>query len=162
MAIIEVEKLKTEEKKPKEPVRVRGLPFFPHFLLREVVVMCLIAGALILLASFYPASLQKPADPFKTPPSIYPEWYFLYVFGFLKFFTAENIHNLIRIRIDPEIAKGLGVILPMVVWYGLLILVPFIDRNPSSELRKRKVAVALGIIALLGVLYFTYYSIVYH
>lgn len=151
MAIIEVEKHEVEEK--QEPVRVRGLPFFPHFLLREVVVMCLIAGMLILLASIYPASLLKPADPFDTPSPIFPEWYFLYVFGFLKFWTWD---------LGPIPAKIVGVTVPMVLWYGLLLLVPFIDRNPSTELRKRKVAVALGVIALIGVLYFTYYSIVYH
>lgn len=151
MAIIEVEKHKVEEK--QEPVRVRGLPFFPHFLLREVVVMCMIAGMLILLASIYPASLLKPADPFDTPSPIFPEWYFLYVFGFLKFWTWD---------VGPIPAKIVGVTVPMVLWYGLLILVPFIDRNPSTELRKRKVAVALGVIALAAVLYFTYYSIVYH
>ena len=151
MAIIEVEKHEVEEK--QEPVRVRGLPFFPHFLLREVVVMCLIAGMLILLASIYPASLLKPADPFDTPSPIFPEWYFLYVFGFLKFWTWD---------LGPIPAKIVGVTVPMVLWYGLLILVPFIDRNPSTEFRKRKVAVALGVIALIGVLYFTYYSIVYH
>ncbi|MFZ2409971.1 MAG: hypothetical protein WAW23_00205 [Candidatus Methanoperedens sp.] len=153
MAIIEVEKHEVEEERKLEPVRVRGLPFFPHFLLREVVVMCLIAGGLILLASIYPAGLLKPADPFDTPSPIYPEWYFLYVFGFLKFWTWD---------IGPIPAKIIGVTVPMVLWYGLLILVPFIDRNPSSDIRKRKLAVTLGIIALIGVLYFTYYSIVYH
>jgi len=152
MAIIEVEKHEVEEQK-QEPVRVRGLPFFPHFLLREVVVMCLIAGGLIFLASIYPTSLLKPADPFETPSPIYPEWYFLYVFGFLKFWTWD---------IGPIPAKIIGVTVPMVLWYGILILVPFIDRNPSTDIRKRKVAVALGIIVLIGILYFTYYSIVYH
>lgn len=152
MAIIEVEKHEVEEQKP-EVIRVRGLPFFPHFLLREVVVMCIIAGALILLASIYPASLQKPADPFETPPSIYPEWYFLYVFGFLKFWTWD---------VGPIPAKIVGVTVPMVLWYGLLFLVPFIDKNPSTEIRKRPVAIALGVIALIAVLFFTYYSIVKH
>src|SRR5512136_716148 len=132
MALIEVEKHEVEEEGPSEPVRVRGLPFFPHFVLREVVVMCLIAGSLILLASLFPASLLKPADPFDTPTPIYPEWYFLYVFGFLKFWTFD---------VGPLPAKIVGVTVPMILWYGLLILVPFIDRNPSSDIRKRKIAV---------------------
>ncbi|NJD75850.1 MAG: hypothetical protein FIB08_01955 [Candidatus Methanoperedens sp.] len=152
MAMTNKELHGTEEHE-HEPVRIRGLPFFPHFLLREVVVMCLVAGSLILLASVYPAGLLKPADPFDTPSPIYPEWYFLYVFGFLKFWTYN---------IGPIEAKIIGVTVPMVLWYGLLILVPFIDRNPSTDIRKRKIAVVLGIIALLGILYFTYYSIVYH
>jgi cytochrome b6-f complex subunit 4 len=151
MALIEVEKHEVEEQS-NEPVRVRGLPFFPHFVLREVVVMCLITGSLILLASLYPASLLKPADPFDTPTPIYPEWYFLYVFGFLKFWTFD---------VGPIPAKIIGVSAPMILWYGLLILVPFIDRNPSSDIRKRKIAVALGVIALIGVLVFTYYGIVH-
>ncbi len=137
----------------QQPVRVRGLPFFPHFLLREVVVMCLVAGSLVWLASVFPAGLLKPADPFETPSPIYPEWYFLYVFGFLKFWTWN---------VGPIEAKVIGVTLPMVVWYGLLFLVPFIDRNPSTDIRKRKVAIALGMIAVLGILYFTYFSIVHH
>ncbi len=152
MTIIEVEKHEIEEEH-HEPVRVRGLPFFPHFVLREVVVMCIITGSLFLLASIYPAGLLKPSDPFDTPSPIYPEWYFLYVFGFLKFWTWN---------IGPIPAKIIGVTLPMVVWYGLLILVPFIDRNPSTDIRHRKVAVALGVIAVLGVLYFSYYSIIHH
>ncbi|KCZ71206.1 cytochrome b subunit of the bc complex [Candidatus Methanoperedens nitroreducens] len=154
MALIEVERPETEVKEERqEPVRVRGLPFFPHFVLREVVVMCIIAGSLVLLASVYPAGLLEPADPFDTPSPIFPEWYFLYVFGFLKFWTWD---------IGPVPAKIIGVTVPMVLWYGLLMLVPFIDRNPSTDIRKRKVAVTLGVIALLGVLFFTYYSIVFH
>ncbi len=152
MAMIEVEKQEMDEEN-HEPVRVRGLPFFPHFLLREVVVMCIVAGSILMLASIYPAGLLKPADPFDTPSPIYPEWYFLYVFGFLKFWIWD---------IGPIPAKIIGVTLPMVAWYGLLILVPFIDRNPSTDIRKRKVAIALGVIAILGVLYFTYYSIIHH
>ncbi len=152
MSAIDLRNQKTQENKT-EPVRIRGLPFFPHFLLREVVVMCLVAGSLIYLASVYPAGLLKPADPFDTPSPIYPEWYFLYVFGFLKFWTYN---------IGPIEAKIIGVTVPMVLWYGLLILVPFIDRNPSADIRKRKFAVVLGIIALIGILYFTYYSIVHH
>lgn len=147
---LKVQKINEQE---KEPLRVRGLPFFPHFLLREVVVMCLVAASLVYLASIFPAGLLKPADPFDTPSPIYPEWYFLYVFGFLKFWTWN---------IGPIEAKTIGVTLPMVFWYGLLFLVPFIDRNPSAELGKRKFAVALGVIAVLGILYFTYFSIIHH
>ncbi len=150
MELIEIEHEEAVEEKEREPIRITGLPFFPHFLLREVVVMCLIAGSLVLLASVYPAGLLSPADPFTTPAPIYPEWYFLYVFGFLKFWTYD---------IGPIPAKIIGVALSMVVWYGLLILVPFIDRNPSSDIRRRKIAVALGVIALLGILFFTYYGI---
>ncbi len=152
MALIEIERKEAIEEQKREPVRVTGLPFFPHFLLREVVVMCLIAGSLILLASVYPAGLLEPADPFTTPTPIYPEWYFLYVFGFLKFWTYD---------IGPIPAKVIGVTVPMVLWYGLLILVPFIDRNPSTDIRKRKIAVALGVIALIAVLALTYYGIVH-
>ncbi len=155
MAIIEVEKVKDVEKeeKPQEPIRVRGLPFFPHFVLREVVVMCIVTGVLILLASIYPASLLEPADPFNTPSPIYPEWYFLYVFGFLKFWTFD---------IGPIPAKYIGITVPMVLFYLVLILVPFIDRNPHTEIRKRKTAITIGVIVLLLILYFTYYSIVHH
>jgi len=152
MALTKIKNHEIDELNP-EPVRVRGLAFFPHFLLREIVVMCLVAGSLVYLASVFPAGLQKPADPFDTPSPIYPEWYFLYVFGFLKFWTWN---------IGPIEAKVIGVTLPMVIWYGILFLVPFIDRNPSTDIRKRKVAVTLGVIAMLGVLYFTYYSIVHH
>ena len=152
MALIEIERKEAVEEQKQEPVRVTGLPFFPHFLLREVVVMCLIAGSLILLASVYPAGLLQPADPFTTPTPIYPEWYFLYVFGFLKFWTYN---------IGPIPAKVVGVTVSMVLWYGLLILVPFIDRNPSTDIRKRKIAVALGIIALIAILGLTYYGIVF-
>ncbi|MBE0522106.1 MAG: hypothetical protein IBX39_07560 [Candidatus Methanoperedenaceae archaeon] len=153
MALIEKEgeeKMNTQE---KQPLRVRGFPFFPHFLLREVVVMCIVAGSILILASMFPAGLLEPADPFVTPSPIFPEWYYLYVFGFLKFWTFD---------VGPFPANIIGVTLPMVVWYGLLIIVPFIDRNPSTELKDRKFAVSMGVLVLLGILYFTYYSIVNH
>lgn len=131
---------------------IQGIPFFPHQLLREAVVVFMVLGALLLLASKYPASLLEPANPYQTPAPIYPEWYFLYVFGFLKFWTLD---------IGPIPAKTIGITFSMVLWYLLLIAVPFIDRNPETDPRRRPIATALGVLVLLGILFFTYYGIVH-
>jgi quinol-cytochrome oxidoreductase complex cytochrome b subunit len=133
-------------------MRVRGLAFFPNFLLREVVIMFTTAASIFLLASLFPASLLEPANPFETPKPIFPEWYFLYVYGFLKFWTWD---------IGPLKAKTLGIIISMVLFPLLLFLVPFIDRNPEVNLKRRPIAVLLGVITVAAVLFFTIYGIIF-
>jgi quinol-cytochrome oxidoreductase complex cytochrome b subunit len=83
-----------------------------------------VLSLITVLVIFFPASLEPKADPIKTPEGIKPEWYFLWFYAFLFY-------------VPPII----GVLAP-VVGIILLMLLPFLDKNPYRKPSKRPVAVA--------------------
>jgi quinol-cytochrome oxidoreductase complex cytochrome b subunit len=115
----------------------RLLPFFPHYVLDEIIAWYVMLAVLIVLASTLPVGLEEPANPLHTPEHTKPEWYFLFLYQGLK--------------VVPRIV---GVTLPIVGGL-LLLLLPFIDRNPQRSPRRRPVAIAIGIVCLIGIIVFT-------
>jgi ubiquinol-cytochrome c reductase cytochrome b subunit len=110
------------------------LPFFPNYVLDEVIAWYGMLAILVILASLLPAGLEEPADPLRTPEHIKPEWYFLFLYQGLKY-----------------VPRIVGVMAPIAG--GLLLLVlPFIDRNPQHAPRRRPIAIAIGIITLIGII----------
>lgn len=132
-------KVEVEKKKdaPAEPDKKKLLPFFPNYLLDEVIAWYIMLAALIVLASLFPAGLEEPADPLRTPEHTKPEWYFLFLYQGLK--------------IVPRIV---GVVAPLIGGLVLLLL-PFIDRNPHLAAHKRPVAITVGALSLIGIVAFT-------
>ncbi|KAB2879006.1 cytochrome bc complex cytochrome b subunit [bacterium] len=105
------------------PAHVRKtMPFFPNFLLRDLLFWLIVLNILAILAVFFPWELGKKADAFASAPAgIKPEWYFLFMFQTLKYIPAHVFF------IDGEV---LGVLLFGIG--GLLwILVPFWDKKSS-------------------------------
>lgn len=121
----------------KDPEEEDLLPFFPHYILDEVIAWYVMLGVLVVLASMFPAGLEEKADALRTPPHIKPEWYFLSLYQALKL-----------------VPRTVGVLAPMV---GLVILffLPFIDRNPEVAPRKRPVAVSIALIVLAAIIALT-------
>jgi ubiquinol-cytochrome c reductase cytochrome b subunit len=105
-------------------------PFFPHYVLDEVIAWYAVLAVLVILASVLPAGLDDKANALETPPHIKPEWYFLSVYELLK--------------LVPRIA---GIILPGIA-LGILALLPFLDRNPEVRPRKRPIALGIGFLTL--------------
>lgn len=122
-----------EREQKEEP----ALPFYPHYVLSEAIAWYIILGILIILASLFPAGLEEKADPLVTPQHIKPEWYFLAVYQFLKL-----------------VPRTVGVTLPMA---GLLVLLllPWLDRNPEVQPRKRPFAITMGVLGLIALIAFT-------
>ena len=108
-----------------------AVPFFPHHVLKEGVVFCLLIGALVTLIVLWPVELGEKADPFVTPEGIKPEWYFLPTYQLLKYFP-----------------KTLGLFVSMIPLV-LLLLWPFLDRSPERHPKKRPVAVTIGVLGLV-------------
>jgi cytochrome b6 len=129
---------------------VKGvLPFFPNFLLRDLMGWLLVLAALAALAAFMPAHLGAKADPFASAPvGIRPEWYFMFMFQTLKYLPAHIM------GIEGEIIGVLG----FGVAGMLLALVPFLDKGPPPPGKADKwTFVALGIIAyILALTYLGY------
>jgi ubiquinol-cytochrome c reductase cytochrome b subunit len=113
------------------------LPFFPNYVLDEVIAWYVMLAVLIVLASLFAAGLEEPADPLLTPEHTKPEWYFLFLYQGLK--------------IVPRIVGVMAPLLGAVV----LLMLPFIDRNPHRVPARRRVAIAIGIICVVGIVAFT-------
>jgi cytochrome b6 len=98
----------------------RSMPFFPNFLLRDMIGWYAALGVLGGLAAIFPWELGTKADPFAAAPAgIRPEWYFLFAFQTLKYLPAKILF------LEGEFAGLLGFGAAGVVW----ILVPFLDRR---------------------------------
>ncbi len=129
----------------------RTMPFFPNFLLRDVVGWLCALGVLAALAAYYPAELGEKADPFQPAPiGIKPEWYFMFMFQTLKMLPSHIL------GIEGELVGILG--------FGLgglfLALVPFLDRSTARGERSRLfTSIALAIILYMLVLTYIGYTV---
>ena len=119
------------------------MPFFPNFLLRDLIGWYIALGVLAALAAFDPWELGVKADPFApTPAGIRPEWYFLFLFQTLKLLPAKLLW------IEGEQFGVLVFGAAATLW----VLVPFLDRNPEGRSGKlftfAGVAIVIYIVAM--------------
>ena len=101
------------------------IPFKPVFLSKDVFVMGVYFILFFYLVFYHfefamdPVNFD-PADPLKTPPHIYPEWYFLWSYEILRPFS-----------------KNVGLI-----WFGfaqvIFMMLPFLDRSANVAPASRR------------------------
>jgi quinol-cytochrome oxidoreductase complex cytochrome b subunit len=99
---------------------------WPHMLVRHVVVGLGTVAVVLALGIAFAAPLRGVADPNQTPEPAKAPWYFV------------GLQELLS-RFDPLVA---GILVPAGVIVSLLFL-PYIDRNPATEARNRKVAIVI-------------------
>lgn len=125
--------------------RMKQMPFFPDYLLRDVLVWYIALALLAALAAFYPWELGRKADAFApVPVGIRPEWYFLAMFQTLKLLPSHVL------GIEGEQLGVFGFGLAALV----LLLVPFLDRRSARE-EPSPAFTALGLLALAYLIVFT-------
>ncbi|MBI2817718.1 MAG: cytochrome bc complex cytochrome b subunit [Acidobacteria bacterium] len=129
-------KVEQEIKEGKQPAR--KMPFFPNFMMRDIIGWYAALGVLGALAAIFPWELGVKADPFAPAPAgIRPEWYFLFMFETLKHVPAKVLF------LEGEFA-GIAIFgLATAVW----VLVPFLDRKPHAG-RAGRLFSGLGVFAL--------------
>lgn len=133
------------EKRVKAGERLRQMPFFPNYVLRDVLAWYIALAILAALAAFYPWELGKKADQFAVvPPGIRPEWYFLAMFHTLKLLPS-HILGLEGERVGVA-AFALAAL--------ILVLVPFLDRR-SNRGERSPLFTALAILGLVYLVAFT-------
>src|SRR5262252_716501 len=118
----------------EDPVNPR-LPtqrFYPRQVVMDTIVALLMIIILGLLAHFAPTELGPKADPADTQYIPRPEWYYLPIFQWLKYWRGP--YAIIGIIVIPAITAA------------LLIFVPFIDRR----LERRPIAVGVFVLILGG------------
>lgn len=117
------------------PVRRREgapSPFYPYHAARDVAVVLLVLGLLALLAWQVTPTLEAPADPTDATYTPRPEWYFLGLFQLLKYFPGR--WEVVGAIVLPTLAGA------------LLVLLPWLDRGPERDPRRRPVVMA-GVLA---------------
>lgn len=97
---------------------------WPHLIVRHVVVALGVFALVLGLGVVFRAPLQSLANPNLTPEPAKAPWYFAGLQELLSHF-------------DPLVA---GVLVPTAAVL-LLVLLPYIDRNPATAARLRKVAI---------------------
>ena len=117
---------------PKLPAE----PFYPKQLVMDMGFAMLIIVALGVLAYAWPMDLGPKADPADTQFLPRPEWYYIPVFQYLKYWHGSSA--VLGIPIIPAI---LGL---------LLVGLPFFDRSLERRPWKRPVSIGLISIILLG------------
>ncbi len=144
---------------PKDEKIELGEPFYPNHVTKEIIVAYLTFGALLVLLALVPPHLQPKADPMITPAHIKPEWYFLSMYQVLKLFPAHMplLSNIPVVKVVLGEGRAFSIILQGIAML-VLFLVPFIDRNPERRPGKRPFAIAVGIIAVIGVVLLSFWG----
>jgi cytochrome b6-f complex subunit 4 len=119
------------DKSSRKNANGKFIPFFPDYVLDEMIAWYVALGGLIVLASLFPTGLEEPADPLNTPAHIKPEWFFLFLYQFFKI-----------------VPRTIGVLMPIVAGV-ILLLVPLLDRSPKRAYRERIVPISIGIVVLI-------------
>ncbi len=107
---------------------------WPHLMLQEFGALLLITGLMVIMAVVIHSPLLEPANFNATPNPSKAPWYFLGLQELLSYF-------------DPQIA---GVTIPTIVGMAGFMMIPYVDKNPSTRPSDRKFAIVLYSIFLAG------------
>lgn len=129
-----------------EQLARKAAPFWPNQLFIDVMAMA-VTGAILVALTYrtHGAELFAPADPASNFVAR-PEWYFLFLFQLLKYF-------------EGPLAIIATVILPGAVATFLFAL-PFVDRSPTREAKRRGPVLAGVGLVMVGVVALTALAIV--
>ncbi|MGC2061662.1 MAG: cytochrome b N-terminal domain-containing protein [Thermodesulfovibrionales bacterium] len=111
--------------KPESKQLPKG-PFWPDQVFKDAVTGTAVFILLVGLTVFLPPSYSGQADTLDTSFVPKPEWNFLFLYQALKYFQGS---------LEPIGTAGVPTVLIL-----LLVLLPFIDRNPERNPFRRPVA----------------------
>jgi ubiquinol-cytochrome c reductase cytochrome b subunit len=124
---------------PTAPVQTAEM-FYPRQVLMDLSLTTLLIAALAFLSVLYPVNLGPPANPADTQYIPRPEWYYLPIFQWLKYWHGSL--SVVGVLVIP------GIVI------AAIIALPFLDRSVERRPWKRPTAmtayafVALSLIGL--------------
>jgi menaquinol-cytochrome c reductase cytochrome b/c subunit len=123
-------------------LKSQGKPFFPYAVAKDSLMAVFVLAVIILMAILFGAELGPKADPTTTTYTPRPEWYFFFLF------------ELLRVVKPPELVFLATIGIPTLCLVMLLLL-PFIDRNPERHPLRRPIATLTGIAVIAAMTYLT-------
>jgi len=108
---------------------------YPEHTARIAVGAVILSALMIWLSLRFPAPLEPRANPMDTAYKPHPDFYVLWLHELVDFFP-------------PHLEFFGSFVLPTLLVF-LLLLVPFIERNPERQARKRLTALTTGTLILL-------------
>ncbi|MFQ5522930.1 MAG: hypothetical protein ACE5F5_05065 [Acidimicrobiia bacterium] len=118
---------------------------WPHLMLIEFGALLAITGILVILAVIIHSPLLDPANFNATPNPSKAPWYFLGLQELLSYF-------------DPQIA---GVMVPTFTGMIGFMMIPYVDKNPSTRPSDRKFAILLYSMFLAGSATLTIFGVLF-
>lgn len=169
----EAAQIERERRASKKLRPVEGHPFWPHEVVRDLIIILVFTGLMFYASGAMPYFLESPADSKGQPPVILPDWYLLFAYGALKitedltvfgwgvptpFLDAQ--YNFAASPGDwgPVNAKLLGLIFNLVPGIPFII-VPFVSFGKNRRPVEHPFAASIGMATVVYILMLSVYAI---
>ena len=123
-----------------------GVKFWPDIIYKDLLVSFALFILLIGLAIFVGVAVEPKADPSDSSYVPRPEWYFLFLFEFLKFVPGQ--------------VEWMGTFVIPMLGILALIALPFLDKNPLRHWKNRLTGVSIMGVVVLGMVGLTVRSVI--
>ena len=110
-----------------EAKKVEARPLYPDHIFQLLVLFLLIFGVILTLSTIFPSPFWGKADPFTSPAGIRPPWFLMPAYSLMELLPHWFAGTL------------------MLAVLTVLVLLPFIERAPHRELRKRPMAAGTAV-----------------
>jgi ubiquinol-cytochrome c reductase cytochrome b subunit len=139
------EEHKRKYKQKYEQAKEKGVKFWPDIIYKDLLVSLALFILVIGLATFVGVAVEPKADPSDSTYVPRPEWYFLFLFEFLKFVPGK--------------IEWMGTFVIPVVGILVLFALPFLDRNPLRYWKNRLTGISIMGVVVLGMVGLTIRSV---
>ncbi len=134
--------------RPLPAKKTRAVPIFPDVTLYLLELAAVFGAGMLLFSAVFPLDLPPGYSPALAGSyTAQPDWYFLWLYQILKLSIFEGPGQLV----------ALGLVTVGVV---LLFFLPFLDRGPVRDLRRRPVFVTLSVILVAELAVLTVWGLV--
>jgi menaquinol-cytochrome c reductase cytochrome b/c subunit len=140
LTVVKARAIQTVKAEPTDKVNT-----WPHLMLMEFGALLAITGLVVIMSVVIHSPLLDPANFNATPNPSKAPWYFLGLQELLSYF-------------DPQIA---GVTIPTITGIIGFMMVPYVDKNPSTRPSDRKFAIALYSVFLAGAATLTIFGVLF-
>ena len=107
--------------------------FYPDYLFEIIIVTIITLEITFIISLMFPPTIGRQID-FNAMYKPLPEWYFFWNYELIKYFPG------------PLTFVG-SMLIPIIV-FMIIMLAPFLDKNPHTSLRKRPKAAAIAVFFL--------------
>jgi quinol-cytochrome oxidoreductase complex cytochrome b subunit len=169
----EAAQIERERRATKKLRAVEGHPFWPHEVVRDLIITCLFTAVIFYASAAMPYFLETPADARGPPAVILPDWYLLFAYGALKITEDLTVfgtpvptplldaqYNFVLSPADwgPVNAKLLGLIFNLVPGIPFII-VPLVSFGKNRRPVEHPFSASIGMATVVYILMLSVYSV---